>query len=81
MKITPLGKSQFEISFVTKMAQDLISKQTQSEFDPSEFSNVLTEDKPVLISKLGLLGDLPEGVSPEMYTSLNTAKKLQKFTD
>jgi len=77
MKITPLGKSPFEQSFITKMALDMITQSDTPSLD--QFSEVKTDTHTILISKLGLLGDLPEGVNINMYTTPEVARNLQQW--
>lgn len=80
MEITPNGRSHTESSFLAKMALDLIKKQqTPSEINKDDYSLAKTQKHTVQIIKIGLLGDLPQGVTDYMWTTPDNARKLQRF--
>ena len=80
MEITPNGRSLTETSFLTKLALDLIEKQNQPEpFDKNNYSLRKTNQHTIQINKIGLVGDLPQGVTDYMWTTPENARKLQRF--
>jgi hypothetical protein len=79
MKIYPNGHSQYQNSFVTKMAIDMINQQEQSEIKAEDFSPTKTDKHTIELSRLAFDGDLPEGVTAQFWTDAVIARKLQRF--
>lgn len=80
MEITPNGRSLTETSFLTKLALDLMQQQqTPNDLNKEDYSFHKTNQHTVQIIKIGLLGDLPQGVTDYMWTTPENARKLQKF--
>lgn len=79
MEITPNGRSLTETSFLKKLAYDLIEKQSTQESNKEDYSTKQTDTHTIQIKRIGLLGDLPPGVTNEMWTTPENARKLQQF--
>ena len=77
--IIPNGKSTFEESFITKMAQIM---EDHSQFRVEDFSPVKHSPKfTIQLKKIALLdaARLPEGVTTDWWTSYEIAQALQSF--
>ncbi len=74
MKIQQLGHN-LNNSFLNAFAQT----QMQQTFNTEEFSNTQTQTHTIQIKKIGLLGELPDNITPDMWTTPQTAQKLQNW--
>ena len=50
-----------------------------SKFKPEDFSPTPTQSHTIQISKIGLLGNLPNGVDTNWWVGTDTARKLQSW--
>ena len=62
-------------AFINKFAQNLMKEEIPQE----EFSTTQTNTHTIQIKKIGLLGELPPNITTDMWTTPQTAQKLQQW--